>query len=56
MLKNIVAKAGSGIMPLGGEIEQSGGHKGYGYGMFCKNCIVFFPFYGYNRIKGSGYI
>ena len=36
VLKNIVAKAGGGIMPLGGEIEQSGGHKGYGYGMFCE--------------------
>lgn len=36
VLKNIVAKAGGGIMPLGGEVEQSGGHKGYGYGMFCE--------------------
>lgn len=36
VLKNIVAKAGGGIMPLGGEFEQSGGHKGYGYGMFCE--------------------
>lgn len=34
VLKNIVAKAGGGIMPLGGETEQSGSHKGYGYGMF----------------------
>ena len=23
-------------MPLGGETEQSGSHKGYGYGMFCE--------------------
>ena len=36
VLKNIVAKAGGGIMPLGGETEQSGSHKGYGYGMFCE--------------------
>ena len=36
VLKNIVAKAGGGIVPLGGEIEQSGSHKGYGYGMFCE--------------------
>ena len=36
VLKNIVAKAGGGIMPLGGESEQSGSHKGYGYGMFCE--------------------
>lgn len=36
VLKNIVAKAGGGIMPLGGEAEVSGSHKGYGYGMFCE--------------------
>ena len=36
VLKNIVAKAGGGIVPLGGEIEQTGSHKGYGYGMFCE--------------------
>ena len=36
VLKNIVAKNGGGIMPLGGETEQLGGHKGYGYGMFCE--------------------
>ena len=36
VLANIVAKRGGGIMPLGGETEQLGGHKGYGYGMFCE--------------------
>lgn len=36
VLKNIVGKVGGGIMPLGGETEQLGGHKGYGYGMFCE--------------------
>lgn len=36
VLKNIVAKAGGGIMPLGGETEQLGSHKGYGYGMVCE--------------------
>lgn len=36
VLANIVAKNGGGIMPLGGETEQSGSHKGYGYGMFCE--------------------
>ena len=36
VLKNIVAKEGGGIMPLGGETEQSGSHKGYGYGMLCE--------------------
>lgn len=36
VLKNIVAKAGGGIMPLGGDKEQSGSHKGYGYAMVCE--------------------
>ncbi len=36
VLANIVAKNGGGIMPLGGATEQSGSHKGYGYGMFCE--------------------
>ncbi len=36
VLENIVAKNGGGIMPLGGETEQTGSHKGYGYGMFCE--------------------
>lgn len=36
VLKNIIGNAGGGILPLGGETEQSGGHKGYGYGMVCE--------------------
>lgn len=36
VLSNIVAKTGGGIMPLGGSTEQSGSHKGYGYGMLCE--------------------
>jgi LDH2 family malate/lactate/ureidoglycolate dehydrogenase len=36
VLKNINAKAGGGIMPLGGNTEISGSHKGYGYGMICE--------------------
>lgn len=36
VLKNIVAKNGGGIMPLGGCEEKSGSHKGYGYGMICE--------------------
>ena len=36
VLKNIVAKNGGGIMPLGGSSEVSGSHKGYGYGMICE--------------------
>ena len=33
VLKNIASKAGGGIMPLGGNTEKLGSHKGYGYGM-----------------------
>lgn len=36
VLSNIVAKAGGGIMPLGGSTEQLGSHKGYGFGMLCE--------------------
>ena len=35
VLENIVSKRGGGIMPLGGNKEVSGSHKGYGYGMLC---------------------
>ena len=42
VLANIVAKKGGGIMPLGGNEEVSGSHKGYGYGMLCElfSCIL----------------
>lgn len=36
VLRNILAKAGGGIMPLGGSEEVSGSHKGFGYGMICE--------------------
>ena len=36
VLANISAKAGGGIMPLGGSTEQLGSHKGYGFGMLCE--------------------
>ena len=36
VLKNIIAKNGGGIMPLGGVDEVLGSHKGYGYGMVCE--------------------
>lgn len=36
VLKNIVNKAGGGIMPLGKNEEVTGSHKGYGYGMICE--------------------
>ena len=33
VLKNIIAKAGGGIFPLGGFSEETGSHKGYGLGI-----------------------
>ena len=36
VLDNIAAKAGGGIMPLGGSTEDTGSHKGYGYAMLCE--------------------
>lgn len=36
VLSNIISKKGGGIMPLGGNEEVSGSHKGYGYGMLCE--------------------
>ena len=36
VLKNIVAKNGGGIVPLGGSTETLGSHKGYGWGMVCE--------------------
>ncbi len=36
VLKNIVGKNGGGIVPMGGDTELLGSHKGYGYGMLCE--------------------
>ena len=36
VLQNIGAHVGGGIMPLGGNTERNGSHKGYGYGMLCE--------------------
>jgi len=36
VLENITAGSGGGILPLGGESELYGSHKGYGYGMLCE--------------------
>ena len=36
VLKNIIGGTGGGILPLGGEFEKTGSHKGYGYGMVCE--------------------
>ena len=36
ILKNIISKAGGGILPLGGSTELMGSHKGYGLGVICE--------------------
>ncbi len=36
VLANIIAKSGGGILPLGGSGTETGGHKGYGFGMICE--------------------
>ena len=36
VLSNIIAKAGGGILPLGGSSEMTGSHKGYGLGVICE--------------------
>lgn len=36
VLDCIIAKQGGGILPLGGATEETGSHKGYGYGMICE--------------------
>lgn len=42
VLENIVAKNGGGIMPIGGNTETLGSHKGYGFGMMCELfCSIF---------------
>lgn len=36
VLKNIISKAGGGILPLGGSGELTSGYKGYGFAMLCE--------------------
>lgn len=36
VISNISARAGGGILPLGGVSEATGSHKGYGFGMMCE--------------------
>ncbi len=42
VLKNIIAKSGGGILPLGGAGEGTSGHKGYGFAMLCEICTAIF--------------
>lgn len=36
VLHNIIHKMGGGIAPLGGTSEETGGYKGYGFGLICE--------------------
>ena len=59
VLKNIKAKTGGGILPLGGSSELYGGHKGYGFGMICEICCAILSLgttapYIYKTPGGSG--
>ena len=36
VLKNIIAKTGGGILPLGGSGDLTSGYKGYGFAMLCE--------------------
>jgi len=38
VLKNIISKAGGGILPVGGSGEATSGYKGYGFAMICEIC------------------
>lgn len=38
VLKNIISKAGGGILPLGGSGELTSGYKGYGFALICEIC------------------
>ena len=40
VLKNIIAKTGGGILPLGGSGELTSGYKGYGFAMLCEICTA----------------
>lgn len=40
VLKNIIAKSGGGILPLGGSGEATSGYKGYGFAMLCEICTA----------------
>ncbi len=57
VLTNIDKKAGGGIMPLGGNIEKTGSHKGYGYAMLAEilsSILSLGCTSNYNIINGHG--
>jgi L-2-hydroxycarboxylate dehydrogenase (NAD+) len=47
VLKNLQARAGGGILPLGGAREEDGGHKGYGLALLVDILCGVLPLAGY---------
>jgi len=47
VLKNLLARAGGGILPLGGAREEDGGHKGYGLALLVDILCGVLPGAGY---------
>jgi len=47
VLKNLLARAGGGILPLGGAREEDGGHKGYGLALLVDILCGVLPLAGY---------
>ena len=47
VLKNLLARAGGGILPLGGAREDDGGHKGYGLALLVDILCGVLPLAGY---------
>jgi LDH2 family malate/lactate/ureidoglycolate dehydrogenase len=47
VLKNLLARAGGGILPLGGAREEDGGHKGYGLTLLVDILCGVLPLAGY---------
>jgi LDH2 family malate/lactate/ureidoglycolate dehydrogenase len=43
VLQNIIKRAGGGLLPLGGALEETGGHKGYGLAMLVEILSAILP-------------
>lgn len=43
VLQNIIKRSGGGLLPLGGSLEETGGHKGYGLAMLVEILSAILP-------------
>lgn len=43
VLQNIIKRSGGGLLPLGGSLEETGGHKGYGLAMMVEILSAVLP-------------